>query len=242
MSGSLTPKLRKLPAAQQALWRQLSPLVGLGMVLHGGTAIALRLGHRVSVDFDFFSRQALDRRLLARALPVLGSATTLQDEPNSWTLLVPVSGIEVKVSFFGEIALGPLAEPTLTNDGVALVASLPDLFAQKLKVVMQRVEAKDYLDIAAMLRAGQRLRDGMNGAMTLFGIQFSPMDCAKALVYFKGGDLTSVPVRDRETLLRAVRLLPKQLEDRPSRAGDATGDKTEDFNRDGGMSKKKRES
>ena len=211
MSATFTPKLSKLPAAQRALWRQLSPLVGLGMVLHGGTAIALRLGHRVSVDFDFFSRQPLDRRLLARALPLLGSATALQDEPNTWTVLVPVSGSEVKVSFFGEIALGPLAEPMMTDDGVALVASLRDLLAQKLKVVMQRVEAKDYRDIAAMLRAGLRLRDGLSGAMTLFGVQFSPMDCAKALVYFKGGDLATVPARDRETLLRAVRLLPKQL-------------------------------
>ncbi|WP_373321508.1 nucleotidyl transferase AbiEii/AbiGii toxin family protein [Rivihabitans pingtungensis] len=33
----------------------------LGFVLYGGTAIALRLGHRESVDFDFFSDRPLDR-------------------------------------------------------------------------------------------------------------------------------------------------------------------------------------
>ena len=46
------PKLAALPTAQQALWPSLSQ-VPTGFVLYGGTALALRLGHRQSVDFDY---------------------------------------------------------------------------------------------------------------------------------------------------------------------------------------------
>jgi len=43
-----------LPLAQQRLWPELRKAADLGFVLYGGTAIALRLGHKISVDFDFF--------------------------------------------------------------------------------------------------------------------------------------------------------------------------------------------
>lgn len=48
-----------LPPAQQAIWPELRPAPGLGYCLYGGTAIALRLGHRFSIDFDFFSARPL---------------------------------------------------------------------------------------------------------------------------------------------------------------------------------------
>jgi hypothetical protein len=201
--NTFAPALTRLPTSQRQLWPQLAPLARQGFVLHGGTAIALRLGHRDSVDFDFFTEHPLDRKGLLAALPSLANATTLQDELNTYTTII----CGVKVSFFGCIDIGRIGHPQITNDGVVIVASLEDLMAQKLKVVMQRVESKDYRDIAALLRAGQTLQAGMAGASALYGMSFSPMDCAKALVYFKGGDLAMVPPADRTTLMNAVRTL-----------------------------------
>jgi hypothetical protein len=203
--------LKRLPKAQRELWPQLAPLASLGFVLHGGTAIALRLGHRDSLDFDFFTEYPLDRNRLVSAVPSLASAVALQDEPNAYTALIRVPDGEVKLSFFGGITFGRIGEPDLTNDRVAVLASLDDLMAQKLKVVMQRVEAKDYCDLAALLRAGLSLESGMGGAVALFGANFSAMECAKALIHFKGGDLATVPSRDKETLLKAVRSLRYEI-------------------------------
>lgn len=59
----------------------------------------------------------------------------------------------------------------------------------KLKVLLRRVEAKDYRDIAALLRAGIMLGDGLGAATALYGAQFPPCEALKALVYFEGGDL-----------------------------------------------------
>ncbi|MFM9100545.1 MAG: nucleotidyl transferase AbiEii/AbiGii toxin family protein, partial [Cyanobium sp.] len=115
-------------------------------MLYGGTAIALRYGHRVSMDFDFFNAQPLHRQVLGLALPWLPSAEVLQDQPETLTLLVPVApDNEVKVSFFGGLAIGRVSDPEISNDGVAQVASPLDLLASKLKVLLQRAERKDYL-------------------------------------------------------------------------------------------------
>ena len=53
MSGFFIPRMDILPSAQRLVWRELRAAAALGFVLYGGTAIALRLGHRFSVDFDF---------------------------------------------------------------------------------------------------------------------------------------------------------------------------------------------
>jgi hypothetical protein len=174
--------------------------------------LALRLAHRQSVDFDFFTDQELDRPVLLRALPPLAHSTMLQDSSDTITALVPVGRSKVKVSFFAGLRIGRIGQPVWTDDGVLQIASLKDLFATKLKVLLQRVEAKDYLDIAAILEHGERLRDGLGAARTLYGGTFQPTECLKALIYFEGGDLESLPRAAKARLIAAVnevRDLPK---------------------------------
>ena len=215
MTGSFRPRLETLPQEQRRLWPALRPATELGFVLYGGTAIALRLGHRVSVDFDFFRSRPLDRAPMAAALPFIAGSTVVQDEPDGLTVLAGGEAPDtspVKVSFFGRLGLGRIGTPDLTEDGVLRVASLDDLLATKLKVMLQRVEAKDYRDVAAMIRAGVSLERGLAGAAALYGQTFQPSESLKALVYFHGGDLDGLPQDDRRSLLdavRAVRDLPE---------------------------------
>lgn len=63
---SFKPLLSTLPLQQQAIWPLLRPTQGLGLVLYGGTAVALRCGNRESVDFDFFGPKPLDKDAMAR--------------------------------------------------------------------------------------------------------------------------------------------------------------------------------
>jgi Nucleotidyl transferase AbiEii toxin, Type IV TA system len=72
------PRMEILPPVQQKLWPSLRGVADLGFTLYGGTAIALRLGHRESVDFDFFSEKELDREAISAMLPFMAKATTLQ--------------------------------------------------------------------------------------------------------------------------------------------------------------------
>jgi len=198
-----------LPDAQRALWPELRPVQNLGFVLYGGTAIALRLGHRQSVDFDFFSSRPVDREALRKALPFLQATTVRQDSRNTFEVATP-SG--VKVAFFGGLDFGRVRPPERTEDGVLRVASLDDLMATKLKVILHRSEAKDYQDIAAMVRAGVSVAAGLAGAEQMFKPTFAPSESLKALVYFEGGDMTRLSTADRRSLIgaaRGVRSLPR---------------------------------
>ncbi len=61
--------------------------------------------------------------------------------------------------------------------------------ATKLKVLIQRVEARDYLDVEVLLRSGLTLDQGVSAAQALFPEQVNPLDIAKAVGWFKEGDL-----------------------------------------------------
>jgi hypothetical protein len=194
------PKLNILPESQRQLWPELASLPR-SFVLYGGTGLALRVGHRVSVDFDLFSAEPLDRSALARAVSFLGSATVLHEEKDALTVSVD-RGAPVKVSLFGGIAFGRVGTPDLSKDGVIAVASLLDLAATKVKVLLQRVEARDYVDVAAILRAGVPLDRVLAAAQTLFGSAFNPLVAQKTLCWFENGDLSALPATDRDLLVR----------------------------------------
>jgi hypothetical protein len=72
---------------------------GDGYVLYDGTAIALHLGHRQSIDFHFFSSAPLDKEELLRSVPLLVGAPVLQDEPNTLVVSAILPPGPVKLSF-----------------------------------------------------------------------------------------------------------------------------------------------
>jgi hypothetical protein len=196
-----------LPPTQRRLWPSLAPLKEMGYCLYGGTALALRFGHRRSLDFDFFTERTLDRKALATDLPWFRSGTVLRAEPDTHVLLaaVPRSRREVKVSFFGGLRFGRVGTPELSDDGVILVASVRDLLATKLKALFDRVEPKDYLDIAEILSRGGDLPQGLSDAGALFGKTFSPAECLRVLCWFGEPGLGSLPAGCRRTLETRVK-------------------------------------
>ena len=192
---SFKPHLEALPEVQRVIWTKLGWTKTSGFVLYGGTAIALRCGHRASIDFDFFVDTQLIHQIIHQELRKSGIAyQVVQDEKN--TLTVVTEPGNVRLSFFGELSMGRVGTPTLTEDGIALVASPLDLLGTKLKVIMQRAEAKDYEDIAQLLRSGESLMQGLGAARALFGSTFAPSECLRALTFFDDGDLARVSARD----------------------------------------------
>ena len=180
----------------------------MGFTLYGGTAIALRLGHRKSVDFDFFTGPDLDKNVILESSTVLGRGSVIQDAENTLTIIAERAGEPVKISFFGgrvpaRIA-GRVGQPDVTDDGVLQVASLDDLFATKVKVILDRAEAKDYVDILALLAAGEPLDRALGAAMTIYGSAYQPFESVKALTYFGDGDLGTLSKRDQSYLIEVA--------------------------------------
>ena len=84
------------------------------------------------------------------------------------------------------------------------VASLLDLTATKLKVLHDRVSAKDYVDLAALLEHGVPLAQALAAARTLNGPAFEPAVTLKAMTWFKGGGLDSLGTHQRHVLVEAA--------------------------------------
>src|ERR1700679_4084601 len=113
MANAFSPRLDILPAAQKNLWPDLAQTPS-HFTLYGGTAIALRLGHRQSVDFDFFSPLTFEPQFLLGPVHYLKGATVRKSAPDELTVTVGRGG-PVQLSFFGNLNLGQVVEPELAE-------------------------------------------------------------------------------------------------------------------------------
>ncbi len=204
MRDEFVPRLDILPEPQRRLWDELGT-VPAEFVLYGGTAIALHLGHRRSDDFDFFSTQPFDPAKLAALLPFMDGATITQREPNTLSGTVDRGG-QVKVSFFGVPDVLRLAPPHIARGNGLRVASLLDLAGTKASVVQQRAEARDYIDIDAILGDGRiDLPTALAAAKAIYGSPFNPEITLKALSFFDDGNLCRLPQVTKDRLAKAAR-------------------------------------
>jgi predicted nucleotidyltransferase component of viral defense system len=166
--NAVVPRLEVLPTPQRILWPKLS-VVGSDFVLYGGTALSLQLGGRISVDFDFFTAKPLDYVQLSKRLPFLRGAVLQQQQSVDTATFVIGSGSDtVAISFLASLGFGRVSEPVCFADNGLFAAGLLDLAAQKVKVIQQRAEAKDYLVIHKLLSEGITMEMALGAAQALY--------------------------------------------------------------------------
>jgi hypothetical protein len=197
-----TPNLSILPGPQRQLWAELRD-TPKAFVLYGGTALALRLGHRQSEDFDFFSNKPFQPVSLRESIPYLKHAEMTQFQEDTLTAIVHRNG-PVKLSFFGSLGIKRVQDPDIVEENGVQIASMLDLLASKLKTVQLRAESKDYRDVVATLDAGLNLAEGLAAAVAIYGKEFNGALSLKALTFFEDGDLPSLTREMRKKLLGAA--------------------------------------
>jgi hypothetical protein len=186
--GILIPNLNILPESQKLLWSRLGA-TPKDFVLYRGTALALRLGHRESVDFDFFSCRSFQPLQLVKAIDYLKDQTVTQQSTDTLSCEIEMEKGAVKISFFGGLSLRQIEPPDTVASNEIAVASLKDIFGMKCAAVPQRSETKDYLDIHALITRGKiPLSEGIAAAGAIYGRQYNPVLTLQALCYFE--DLT----------------------------------------------------
>ncbi len=133
---------------QKEVLPKLSFLSKKGYYLAGGTALALQLGHRTSVDFDFYTPQHFDSdELIGEIKKRFGenAAETLKEKD---TLFVNIARVDVSFFWYKY----PLLKKTVLFEGVPL-AGLEDIAAMKLIAISHRPVKRDYIDIFFLLRS-----------------------------------------------------------------------------------------
>lgn len=129
------------------LWQTLLelqlPLADTGFALAGGTSLALRLGHRLSIDLDFFTTEPFEPEELAAKLKIEHQSIT---GVAKGTLQVLFNDLKIEFLKHSYTKLSDVE----TIDGVK-IWSLADVAAMKINAIVNRGSKKDFYDLAALL-------------------------------------------------------------------------------------------
>lgn len=122
---------------------QLETLQPLRLV--GGTALALQLGHRNSVDIDLFGQHSLDDNQLVAAMQDIGEVEVVGGSKSIKVYFV--NGIKVDIVNYHY----PWLDPAITTDNIRM-ASVRDIAAMKIAAIIQRGSKKDFIDLYFLLQ------------------------------------------------------------------------------------------
>lgn len=154
--------------------------------LAGGTGLALQIGHRDSVDFDFFKKGDINtKELFEKIKKVFNNhkAVLIQEEKNTLSVLID----DIKLSFFGHNY--PLIESPVEEENLK-VASIKDIGCMKLLAIMGRATNKDYIDLYYILQNIELADLIKNCSEKFHNIDSEPI--LKSLIYFE--DIDSEPI------------------------------------------------
>ena len=153
-----------------------------GFFLVGGTALSLQIGHRKSIDLDFFSTEEFDTdEIVSQLKPDL----IVQDSKRILQLVVD----EIRVDIVN--LPYPLIDKLIVEDGLRL-ASIKDIVAMKLKAIVSRGSKKDFYDVYFLLN-----HFSVEVMVNLFKEKYKDHEVFtvyKSLVYFEDADLEPEPI------------------------------------------------
>lgn len=145
--------------------------------LVGGTAVALQLGHRESIDFDLFKKGNFDalklKRIINKFFPI---EFVRVDNPDEYTLRVN----EVQITFFNypfDISYD------VKFDNIISIPNLVTLAAMKAYALGKRAKWKDYVDIYFILKQ-YAFSEIIKQANTIFGGEFNEKLFREQLSYY----------------------------------------------------------
>ncbi len=154
--------------------------------LSGGTSIALRKGHRFSVDLDFFTSKPFDTNSIYKTITQHFKDVELLFEQNQ-TMMFLINKVKVDFVLYPFDWLFPFDE----MEGIRLV-SLEDIIPMKLQAISNRFSKKDFWDIELLLESFS-----LNRMIEIFKLKFPPVDTGyiiHSLTNFENSDFEDDPV------------------------------------------------
>lgn len=149
--------------------------------LAGGTALALQIGHRTSLDFDLFLHKAIPKTLFSKVKKVFPGAAIEPLVNNRDELTVLVRGI--KLTFFHY--LFPAVRAFKHYQGVSLT-SVKEIAADKAHTIGRRGKYRDYVDLYFILfEKHASLDELMKLADKKFGAEFNSRLFLEQLIYLQ---------------------------------------------------------
>lgn len=194
-------KYEVLPEKQLELYQKLKRQAWLhSFYLAGGTALALHIGHRQSLDFDFFFQGDFENRVIRENLKKTGSFEDISESENTLHGLLD----DVNISFLGYDY--PILRPFLP-DGEIQIASPEDIACMKLAAIAGRGAKKDFVDMYFLLQEFP-LEELFQLYQEKYQVKNYEYVLLKSLVYFEDADLDPTPIMlqkvDWETIKEGI--------------------------------------
>ncbi len=165
-----------------------------GFYLAGGTALALQIKHRISVDFDFYIPQGFNsEEILYNFQKQCKVVTLIQIIEN--TLIAKIEGIEISLFTYPYKLLKKPIETEYLN-----LASIEDIAAMKLIAIIQRGIRRDFIDLYFLIKLL-----GLKKIIQYTEEKYPPFNkylCLQALTYF--GDAEKVSIERKLTLFESI--------------------------------------
>lgn len=156
-------------------------------ILAGGTGLALHLGHRISVDLDFFTQKAFSTEKVFQEIKRLGLRPQILEESEG-SLTVTINGTKVSVFRYPY----PFIEEMKEADGVP-VAGVLDIASMKIIAISQRGAKRDFFDLYFMLQ-DIPFRNIAENMIKRFGAdRINPVHIGKSLAYWSDADADPEP-------------------------------------------------
>ena len=179
-----------LSSHQMRLMKQLGPFLSAqGFYLAGGTAIALMLGHRKSVDLDWFSPMSI-RKPASWSIKIKNIGMIPSDiNVDEGTFYATINKVRISIIEYPYRIISPTIE---WKDAGCTLASLDDLTCMKLSAIASRGSKKDFIDIYALKRKYSTLQQMMN----MYKKKFQEADLfpvLRGLSYFDDADKERMP-------------------------------------------------
>lgn len=192
---------------RRLLQASATPAADWGAYLAGGSAVALHLGHRRSVDLDWFAPRATPPHRLLESLKSIGKDISVTQNTEG-TFNGHIDGVKFSVFRYTY----RLLEPTLVHDGCA-VAGTCDLAAMKLAAISQRTTKRDYVDVHALMKSAGLSLEAQVGAFHQKFPAADPSIPVRALGHFADVEKEPMPTMlARTTWEQVKRDLTRALE------------------------------
>lgn len=153
-------------------------------ILVGGTALALQIGHRNSIDIDLFGKSVINEELFTNKLNEFGTFEVFKRSSN--ILISSINGVKVDFVCYQY----PWISETLLIDGIRF-ASKKDIAAMKLNAISGRGSKKDFIDLYFLLK-----EFSLNEMIEFYLQKYfdgSKFMVVKSLTYFSDADNDQTP-------------------------------------------------
>ncbi|MEP6466775.1 MAG: nucleotidyl transferase AbiEii/AbiGii toxin family protein [Parafilimonas sp.] len=157
--------------------------------LVGGTALALRYGHRKSIDLDLFSSEDFNNENIAAIIESNFPTFTYQRLNNPIGIFGFINNIKVD---FVKHHYYPVIEKISETEGLRIISD-KDIIAMKINAILRRAVKKDFWDLAELLQH-YSLRECIDFYNTKFKNQFLLVSIPKAITYFDDAEESEDPV------------------------------------------------